>query len=90
MENIKIKFELYLVLKLFLCFFESYCIFGLIPLFFQKINYNEASISKSYEKINIKLTNENDVQLFRKSIFINENTGKKDVSYLFNLLILKE
>ena len=79
MENIKIKFELYLVLKLFLCFFESYCIFGLIPLFFQKINYNEASISKSYEKINIKLTNENDVQLFRKSIFINENTGKKDV-----------
>ena len=47
--------------------------------FFEKIKYNEIPYKKSYEKINIKLTNENDVQLFRKSIFINETKGKNDV-----------
>ena len=79
MERLKKTFELFLALKLFLNFFESYCIFGLMPLFFQKIKYNDNYISQSYEKINVKLTNEEDVQLFRKSIFIDEKKGKKDV-----------
>lgn len=79
MEELKNRYELLFVLKIILNYFESYCIFGLMPLFFQKIGYNDDYISQSYEKINLKLTNEDDVQLFRKSIFINENKGKKDV-----------
>ena len=79
MSFFKEQFELYLVAKIFICYLESYCIFGLMPLFFEKIKYNEIPNKKSYEKINIKLTNENDVQLFRKSIFINETKGKNDV-----------
>ena len=79
LEGLKDRFELLFSIKIVLYFFESYCVFGLMPLFFQKIKINEEYISQSYEKINVKLTNENDVQLFRKSIFINENKGKKDL-----------
>ena len=84
MNNLKNNFELFVALVLFLNFFESYCIFGLMPLFFQKIKYNENYISQSYEKINVKLTNEEDVHLFRNTIFINEKKGKKDVFVVVN------
>jgi hypothetical protein len=78
-DKLKNRFELLFVLKIFFHFFESYCIFGLMPLFFQYIKYNDNYVSQSYEKINIKLTNEDDVQLFRKSIFIYEKKRKKDI-----------
>ena len=75
LKELKNKFELYFMLKTLSCFFESYTIFGLMPLFFGFMKYNDDYELQSYEKINLKLINDDDVQLFRNTIF---NLEKKD------------
>ena len=79
LKGMKDKFELYFSLKTLLNFLESYFVFGLLPLFFQYLKINDAYENQSYEKINLKLTNEEDYQIFRKSIFIHEKKNKNDV-----------
>ena len=81
-KSLKSRFELYFGLKTILNFLQSYCIFGLMPVFFQHINYNDSYEKQSYEKINLNIINEDDVHLFRKSIFINEKRGKGDLIHL--------
>ena len=75
LKELKNKFELYFMLKTLSCFFESYTIFGLMPLFFGYMKYNDDYELQSYEKINLKLINDDDIQLFRNTIF---NLEKKD------------
>ena len=74
---IKKKFELYFALEAILDYFESYFIFGLLPLFFQYMGFNEQYIKKNYQKIKVNLRDDNDVQFFRATIFENETKGKK-------------
>ena len=83
-KSLKSRFELYFGLKTILIFLQSYCIFGLLPVFFQYINYNNFYEKQSYEKINLNITNENDVHLFRKSIFIHEKRGKSEINLLID------
>lgn len=83
-KSLKSRFELYFGLKTILIFLQSYCIFGLLPVFFQYINYNNSYEKQSYEKINLNITNENDVHLFRKSIFIHEKRGKSEINLLID------
>lgn len=68
-------YQIYFALKSFLDFFHYYVIFGFVPLFFQKIGYNEIIISKRYEKIQIN-KNDDMVQYFKASIFEEERRGK--------------
>ena len=79
---IKSKFELYFVLEIILDFLESYCIFGPLPLFFQYMGFNEHYTTKSYEKINVNLREENEIQFFRATIFEDEKKGKKNDGYV--------
>jgi hypothetical protein len=79
---IKSKFELYFALEIILDFLESYCIFGPLPLFFQYMGFNEHYTTKSYEKINVNLREENEIQFFRATIFEDEKKGKKNDGYV--------
>ena len=79
---IKSKFELYFVLEIILDFLESYCIFGPLPLFFQYMGFNEHYTTKNYEKINVNLREENEIQFFRATIFEDEKKGKKSDGYV--------
>ena len=79
---IKSKFELYFALEIILYFLESYCIFGPLPLFFQYMGFNEHYTTKSYEKINVNLREENEIQFFRATIFEDEKKGKKNDGYV--------
>ena len=73
------NFDVYLSLKAIANILESYCIFGLLPLLFQKLKINDTYVNQSYEKINLKLTNDEDYQIFSKSIFTNEQKNKNDI-----------
>ena len=79
MAKISDNFDVYVALKAIAGVLESYCVFGLLPLLFQKLNINDTYVDQSYEKINLKLTNDEDYQIFSKSIFTNEQKNKKDV-----------
>ena len=46
------------------------------------MGFNEVYIIKKYEKINVNLRNEEDVQFFRTTIFENEKKGKKKDVYV--------
>jgi hypothetical protein len=78
LDFLKNSFELYFTLKTLFYFLESYFIFGLLPLFFQYKNLNEAYTEESYEKIKVNLINEKGVQYFRNSIFNQEKKDKID------------
>ena len=78
-SHITSNFNVYLALKTLANFLESYCIFGLMPWLFQKMKTNDTYKTQSYEKINVRLTNEHDYQMFRKSIFIHEKHIKGGV-----------
>jgi hypothetical protein len=82
LKILKGKFELYFTINAVLYFFECYCIFGLLPLFFQYMGFNEHYIVKNYEKINVNLRNEEEVQFFRTTIFETETKGKRKDSYV--------
>ena len=82
LKILKGKFELYFVIEAIYYFLECYCIFGPLPLFFQYMGFNEVYIIKKYEKINVNLRNEEDVQFFRTTIFENEKKGKKKDVYV--------
>ena len=79
LRNINDNFNVYLSLKTLVNFLESYCIFGLMPLLFQRMKINDSYRTQSYEKINLKLTNDQDYQMFSKSIFTNEQGNKSGV-----------
>ena len=79
---IKSKFELYFALETILDFLESYCIFGPLPFFFQYMGFNENYTTKNYEKINVSLREENEIQFFRATIFEDEKKGKKNDGYV--------
>ncbi len=79
LTKINDNFDVYLSLKAIANIFESYCIFGLLPLLFQKLKINDTYVNQSYEKINLKLTNDEDYQIFSKSIFTNEQKNKNDI-----------
>ena len=81
-KTIKSKFEFYFVLEIILDFLESYCIFGPLPLFFQYMGFNEHYTTKNYEKINVNLREENEIQFFRATIFEDEKKGKKSDGYV--------
>ena len=81
-KNIKYKFELYFTIEAILDFFECYCIFGPMTLFFQYFGFNEEYITKRYEKIRVKLRDEEDVHFFRTSIFENEKKGNNKDEYV--------
>ena len=82
LKIIKNNFEIYFTFETILDFFECYCIFGPLPLFFQHMGYNEQYITKSYEKINVNLRDEEDIQFYRTSIFENEKKGKKSDAFV--------
>ena len=82
MKAIKSKFELYFSLEAIFDFLECYCLFGPMTLFLQKIGFNDEYITKNYEKINVNLRDEDDVQFFRTTIFENEKKGKKKDTYV--------
>ena len=77
LKIINSKYEIYFTFETILDFYECYCIFGPLTLFFQHMGYNEQYITKSYEKINVNLRDEEDIQFYRTSIFENEKKGKK-------------
>ena len=79
---IKSKFELYFSLEAILDFSECYCLFGPMTLFLQYMGFNDEYITKNYEKINVNLRDEDDVQFFRTTIFENEKKGKKKDAYV--------
>jgi len=81
-EILKSKFELYFALEIILDFLESYCIFGPLPLFFQHLGFNDNYTTKNYEKINVNLREENEIQFFRATIFEDEKKGKKNDGYV--------
>ena len=78
MAKISDNFDVYLALKAIAGILESYCVFGLLPLLFQKLKMNDTYVDQSYEKINLKLTNDEDYQIFSKSIFTNEQKNKNE------------
>ena len=82
LRTLKGKFELYFTIEAILYFLECYIIFGPLPLFFQYMGYNEQYIVKNYEKINVKLRNEEEVQFFRTTIFETEKKGNKKDAYV--------
>ena len=77
LKIINSNYEIYFTFETILDFYECYCIFGPLTLFFQHMGYNEQYITKSYEKINVNLRDEEDIQFYRTSIFENEKKGKK-------------
>ena len=82
MKVIKSKFEIYFAVEAILDFYECYCIFGPLTYFFQYMGFNEEYATKSYEKINVNLRDEEDIQFFRTTIFESEKKGKKKDEYV--------
>ena len=82
MKIIKSKFEIYFTFEAILDFYECYCIFGPLTYFFQYMGFNEEYTTKSYEKINVNLRDEEDIQFFRTTIFESEKKGKKKDEYV--------
>ena len=81
-KKIKSKFEIYFTLEAILDFLECYFIFGPLTLFFQYMGFNEKYSSKKYEKINVNLRDEEDIQFYRASIFENEKKRKISDGYI--------
>ena len=82
MKVIKSKFEIYFTVEAILDFYECYCIFGPLTFFFQYMGFNEEYTTKSYEKINVNLRDEEDIQFFRTTIFESEKKGEKKEEYV--------
>ena len=82
MKVIKSKFEIYFTVEAILDFYECYCIFGPLTFFFQYMGFNEEYTTKSYEKINVNLRDEEDIQFFRTTIFESEKKGEKIEEYV--------
>lgn len=77
LKKCDIIYELYIAIKILLDYFQSYCVYGLLPLLYEHFGFNEKYISKKFEKIKVG-SDYNKVQLFRTSIFEDEKKGKKD------------
>ena len=82
LKLVKNNFEIYFTFEAILDFYECYCIFGPLTLFFQHMGFNEEYITKSYEKINVNLRDEEDIQFYRTSIFESEKKGQKGDAFV--------
>ena len=82
LKLIKNNFEIYFTFEAILDFYECYCIFGPLTLFFQHMGFNEEYVTKRYEKINVNLRDEEDIQFYRASIFESEKKGKKGDAFV--------
>ena len=82
LKLIKNNFEIYFTFEAILDFYECYCIFGPLTLFFQHMGFNEEYVTKRYEKINVNLRDEQDIQFYRASIFESEKKGKKGDAFV--------